>query len=383
MPGILMDLDHVLAGAKPYIEADGVADRPDRRRRLLQGVPPGGGDAYVMKHIIHDWDDERAAPILRAIHAPWDRGAPARSSCSRGRRLAGNVPGLGRIMDLECCCCPAAAVGRRRNSRIARSRRLRSGPRRLTDVAGVRDRGAEAVRGASTRRISGSTSPNATTRASDLHFPTTGADRRRVRPPFRARHTIVDLCRNRRARRRVPTRPARPPPRDRRGRRHAPHDRGAATRLAAARPPARASFVMGNFLRAAMRRRRDAVVASFALHHVRTRREVASLPADPVCAHRGGVLVSVGCNPVSRDPAEARHSGTRGRASAAHLLATPGRRLPARWSKEDVYVPRKPRFGCSNARLHRRVPLRVAAVRRTIRHDESGIIRGLQRLGLS
>ena len=28
---------------------------------------PGGGDAYIMKHIIHDWDDERAVQILRNI----------------------------------------------------------------------------------------------------------------------------------------------------------------------------------------------------------------------------------------------------------------------------------------------------------------------------
>ncbi len=30
---------------------------------------PAGGDAYIMKHIIHDWDDERALMILRNIRA--------------------------------------------------------------------------------------------------------------------------------------------------------------------------------------------------------------------------------------------------------------------------------------------------------------------------
>jgi hypothetical protein len=33
---------------------------------------PGGGDIYVLKHIIHDWDDDRAREILcrcrRAMH---------------------------------------------------------------------------------------------------------------------------------------------------------------------------------------------------------------------------------------------------------------------------------------------------------------------------
>jgi hypothetical protein len=27
---------------------------------------PAGGDAYVLKHVIHDWDDERARAILTA-----------------------------------------------------------------------------------------------------------------------------------------------------------------------------------------------------------------------------------------------------------------------------------------------------------------------------
>lgn len=29
---------------------------------------PGGGDAYVLKHVIHDWDDERAVRILENCH---------------------------------------------------------------------------------------------------------------------------------------------------------------------------------------------------------------------------------------------------------------------------------------------------------------------------
>ena len=29
---------------------------------------PAGGDAYILKHVIHDWDDERAVTILRNCH---------------------------------------------------------------------------------------------------------------------------------------------------------------------------------------------------------------------------------------------------------------------------------------------------------------------------
>jgi SAM-dependent methyltransferase len=29
---------------------------------------PGGGDAYILKHVIHDWDDDRAVTILKNCH---------------------------------------------------------------------------------------------------------------------------------------------------------------------------------------------------------------------------------------------------------------------------------------------------------------------------
>jgi len=29
---------------------------------------PAGGDAYVLKHVIHDWDDESAVGILKNCH---------------------------------------------------------------------------------------------------------------------------------------------------------------------------------------------------------------------------------------------------------------------------------------------------------------------------
>jgi hypothetical protein len=37
------------------------------RLRLFPAVPTGG-DAYVLKSIIHDWDDSRALQILRNCH---------------------------------------------------------------------------------------------------------------------------------------------------------------------------------------------------------------------------------------------------------------------------------------------------------------------------
>jgi O-methyltransferase domain/Dimerisation domain len=105
MRGILMDLDHVVAGAQPRVTIAGVSDRCEVvAGDFFKAVPPGG-DAYIMKHIIHDWDDDRAAAILRNIHAAMGPG--------RGRVILlesvvppGNEPSLAKVMDLEMMLLP-------------------------------------------------------------------------------------------------------------------------------------------------------------------------------------------------------------------------------------------------------------------------------------
>ena len=65
--GVLFDLPDVVAGAAPHLEQNGVADRVRAAGgSFFDGVPPGG-DLYLLKHIIHDWDDEQAARILRSV----------------------------------------------------------------------------------------------------------------------------------------------------------------------------------------------------------------------------------------------------------------------------------------------------------------------------
>jgi hypothetical protein len=68
MRGILFDAPEVIAGAKSKIEESGVADRC----RLVGGdffqSVPEGGDAIVMKWIIHDWNDEQSVAIMKNCH---------------------------------------------------------------------------------------------------------------------------------------------------------------------------------------------------------------------------------------------------------------------------------------------------------------------------
>jgi ubiquinone/menaquinone biosynthesis C-methylase UbiE len=63
--GVLYDLPHVIAGAKARFSSAGLMDRIEFvEGNFFEGVPPGA-DCYVVKHVLHNWDDERAQGILR------------------------------------------------------------------------------------------------------------------------------------------------------------------------------------------------------------------------------------------------------------------------------------------------------------------------------
>src|SRR6185436_7832108 len=65
LKGILLDAPQVIEGARPKIEAAGLSDRCETVGGDFFKAVPAGGDAYIMKWIIHDWDDERSNTILR------------------------------------------------------------------------------------------------------------------------------------------------------------------------------------------------------------------------------------------------------------------------------------------------------------------------------
>src|SRR6185436_14812355 len=67
--GILFDQAHVVAGADSVLAAAGVADRCEIVAGSFFENVPTGGDAYVLKSIIHDWEDEESVAILRGCRA--------------------------------------------------------------------------------------------------------------------------------------------------------------------------------------------------------------------------------------------------------------------------------------------------------------------------
>jgi hypothetical protein len=72
--GVLCDAPAVLDSAKPLLSQRGVADRVELVPGSFFDVVPKGADAYMMKNILHDWDDERSTRILKNVRAATERG---------------------------------------------------------------------------------------------------------------------------------------------------------------------------------------------------------------------------------------------------------------------------------------------------------------------
>jgi hypothetical protein len=72
MRGVLFERPGMLELAGVYLAEQGLADRSD----LVEGdffvSVPAGGDLYVLKSVLHDWDDDRCVAILRSCRAAMD-----------------------------------------------------------------------------------------------------------------------------------------------------------------------------------------------------------------------------------------------------------------------------------------------------------------------
>ena len=97
--GILYDRPQVIEAARGAIDAAGLSDRC----RLVAGdffaEVPAGGDLYLLKRVIHDWDDERAGTILRVCRAAMGPGA--RLLLIDAVLAEGNAPDWGKLIDLQ------------------------------------------------------------------------------------------------------------------------------------------------------------------------------------------------------------------------------------------------------------------------------------------
>jgi hypothetical protein len=63
--GIVYDQPHVAERAEQEVKTAGLAERCQVIGGSFFDRVPRGADAYLLKHVIHDWNDERATAILR------------------------------------------------------------------------------------------------------------------------------------------------------------------------------------------------------------------------------------------------------------------------------------------------------------------------------
>ena len=66
--GILLELPHAIDGANSLFEKEGIQNRCSAVAGDFLKEVPAGGDVYVMKRVIHDFDDELSCRILANCH---------------------------------------------------------------------------------------------------------------------------------------------------------------------------------------------------------------------------------------------------------------------------------------------------------------------------
>jgi hypothetical protein len=72
--GMLCEQTQVLAEARDYLRSEGVLPRCDVAESDIFSSIPSGADVYLLKEVLHDWDDERVGAVLRVCRASMRAG---------------------------------------------------------------------------------------------------------------------------------------------------------------------------------------------------------------------------------------------------------------------------------------------------------------------
>ena len=99
LQGILFDQDSAIATSEPILTKAEVRDRCEAISGNFFESVPSGADAYFLKYVLHNWDDEKAIAILRNCHS---------AMSENGKLLIveqvippGNEPFSGKLIDLH------------------------------------------------------------------------------------------------------------------------------------------------------------------------------------------------------------------------------------------------------------------------------------------
>jgi hypothetical protein len=126
--GVVFDLPHVVAEARPIIEDAGLSERCELVGGDFFADTLPSADTYLLAQILHDWDDERAVAILRNCR---------RSIAEDGRLLVleqvlpeGDEPSYAKVIDLIML----TVVGGRERTQAEWDSLLRAGGFELVEV---------------------------------------------------------------------------------------------------------------------------------------------------------------------------------------------------------------------------------------------------------
>ena len=128
MKGVLADVPAVIDGARRTFADAGLADRCTVEPINFFEAVPAGGDAYLMKHIIHDWDDARSVTILKNCHRALN--GKGKLLLAETVMLPGNDPEFAKWLDI---CMLIYVGGAERNEQQYRDL-LAAGGFRLTRI---------------------------------------------------------------------------------------------------------------------------------------------------------------------------------------------------------------------------------------------------------
>jgi hypothetical protein len=124
MSGILFDQDAVIERSRLNLERAGLSGRCRAVGGTFFESVPAGADAYLLRHIIHDWDDDRSITILRNCRTAM--GARGKLLVVEGIVPPGNGAPLTKFFDLAMMVLPGGME------------RTEEEYRRLFDAAGFR-----------------------------------------------------------------------------------------------------------------------------------------------------------------------------------------------------------------------------------------------------
>lgn len=97
--GVLFEQESLGDKAREIFASAGVASRSEVRAGSFFDAVPTDGDLYLLKHVIHDWDDERATHILRNVHQAMS--ATASLLLIESVIPPRNKPHFGKYLDLD------------------------------------------------------------------------------------------------------------------------------------------------------------------------------------------------------------------------------------------------------------------------------------------